>query len=246
MVLQTDSAMIGGALEQAASSAARSLGLRMEPVFAYLANSIRLGLVTAAASETASGAPTPPERRRRARVPAPHEIPYSVVAALDPAMARAPTRDDQINLNEWAARDLGAKAGDPITLEYYVWKPDGNLHTETLGHARWPTARSTGRWGCGSRTRRSSARRVRRCAGGGDRWRAAGPRRQRHRGPDRADTDDHGGRCRDRPRHADAERRRRGRRAVPPAERLRCRLRARQPTGAGGSRIDAPWGLPGA
>ena len=36
-----------------------------------------------------------------------------------------------IALNDWAARDLGAKPGDLITLEYYVWKEEGRLATET-------------------------------------------------------------------------------------------------------------------
>jgi ABC-type lipoprotein release transport system permease subunit len=53
-------------------------------------------------------------------------IPYSVVTALDSELA-----DDGITLNEWAARELGAKLGDPVTLEYYVWRSDASLHTET-------------------------------------------------------------------------------------------------------------------
>ena len=36
-----------------------------------------------------------------------------------------------IALNEWAARDLGAKPGDPITLEYYLWKEEGRLAGES-------------------------------------------------------------------------------------------------------------------
>jgi ABC-type antimicrobial peptide transport system permease subunit len=51
------------------------------------------------------------------------------VTALD--TDPAPARQDGITLNEWTARDLGAKVGDPVTLEYYVWKPDGRLETES-------------------------------------------------------------------------------------------------------------------
>ena len=50
------------------------------------------------------------------------EIPYSVVTALG--------TQDGIALNQWAAHDLNAKLGDTVTLEYYVWKSDGRLHTE--------------------------------------------------------------------------------------------------------------------
>ena len=100
--LESDSAMIGDALAGTAAATAQALGLRAEPVLTYLANAIRAGS---------------------------REIPYSVVTALD--SAPAPDSEDGITLNDWAARDLGARAGDPLTLEYYVWKADGSLHTET-------------------------------------------------------------------------------------------------------------------
>src|SRR5579862_573031 len=100
--VETDSDIVSDALAERATAAAQSLGLRAEPVLTYLANSIR-----------ANG----------------REIPYSVVTAL--AAPPAPTTDDGITLNQWAARDLGAKPGDAVTLDYYVWKSDGRLHTES-------------------------------------------------------------------------------------------------------------------
>jgi ABC-type antimicrobial peptide transport system permease subunit len=100
--LESDSAIISDTLAAVASSTAASLGLRTQPVLTYLANSIRAG---------------------------DRATPYSVVTALDSDLA--PSRDDGIALNDWAARDLEAKVGDPVTLEYYVWKPDGRLETET-------------------------------------------------------------------------------------------------------------------
>ncbi len=86
----------------AVASAAGSLGYRIQPILTYLANGIRVGK---------------------------REIPYSLVTALDSEFA--PARDDGITLNEWAARDLGAKVDDTATLEYYVWRSDARLHTET-------------------------------------------------------------------------------------------------------------------
>jgi ABC-type lipoprotein release transport system permease subunit len=86
----------------AVAAAAGSLGFRIQPILTYLANGIRVGK---------------------------REIPYSLVTALDSQLA--PARDDGITLNEWAARELGAKVGDPATLEYYVWRSDASLHTET-------------------------------------------------------------------------------------------------------------------
>src|SRR6185369_11655337 len=73
-----------------------------QPVLTYLANSMRVGA---------------------------REIPYSVVTALDGAPA--PPNDDGVTLNEWAARELGAKPGDTLTLEYFVWKSEGRLETAT-------------------------------------------------------------------------------------------------------------------
>ena len=100
--VETDTTYIPDALADRVSDTAKALGLTTEPVFTYLANSIR-----------ANG----------------REIPYSVVTAL--AAAPAPAAPDGITLNAWAARDLQAKPGDSVTLEYYVWKSDGRLHTET-------------------------------------------------------------------------------------------------------------------
>src|ERR1035437_4034773 len=89
-------------ISDAVAAAAGSLGFRIQPILTYLANGIRVGK---------------------------RKIPYSLVTALDSELA--PARDDGITLNEWAARELGAKVGDPATLEYYVWRSDASLHTET-------------------------------------------------------------------------------------------------------------------
>jgi len=51
------------------------------------------------------------------------------VTALDSGLA--PAREDGIALNDWTARELGARVGDTATLEYYVWRSDARLHTGT-------------------------------------------------------------------------------------------------------------------
>jgi ABC-type lipoprotein release transport system permease subunit len=96
--LDSDSGMISDALAGVALSTAKSLGLRAEPVLSYLANRIRIG---------------------------DRATPYSLVTALDEPPA--PATEDGITLNQWAARDLAAKPGDAVTLDYYVWKSDGRL-----------------------------------------------------------------------------------------------------------------------
>ena len=44
----------------------------------------------------------------------------------------APARPP-IVLNDWTARDLAVKVGDPLTLDYYVWEEPGRLETRTRG-----------------------------------------------------------------------------------------------------------------
>ena len=100
--LESDSALISDALADRASSTAKSVGLRTEPVLTYLANSIRAGG---------------------------REVPYSVVTALD--SPPAPSESDGITLNQWTARELQAKSGDEVTVDYYLWKSDGRLYTQS-------------------------------------------------------------------------------------------------------------------
>ncbi len=73
-----------------------------------------------------------------------HEIPYSIVAALDVSLPpplgglqlvngkTAPQlKPDQILLNTWAAEDLGVNAGDEVELAYYETDLAGRLHERT-------------------------------------------------------------------------------------------------------------------
>ncbi|HEX8183987.1 MAG TPA: FtsX-like permease family protein, partial [Blastocatellia bacterium] len=115
--LDSESAVISDSLLEGARAAAAKSKATISPVLSYLANSIRAGE---------------------------HEIPYSLVTAVDdeklkalshsnesPARGEASqTRLPSILLNEWAAGDLGAKPGDVVTLEYYLWREEGRLSTE--------------------------------------------------------------------------------------------------------------------
>jgi len=102
--------------------AAAHAGLTKRPVLTYLANSMRSG---------------------------DRQVPYSLVTAIDLAAIGVgadlgrPARAEQapplhpgdlkppIVLNDWAARDLAVKVGDPLTLEYYLWEDPGRLVTRT-------------------------------------------------------------------------------------------------------------------
>jgi ABC-type lipoprotein release transport system permease subunit len=104
--LESESALIGDKLFASAQAAAQKSDLSISPVLSYLANSIRSG----------EG-----------------NIPYSLVTGVSAGRFGALDNagGNPIILNEWAASDLGVRPGDEVTLEYYLWKDDGRLVTET-------------------------------------------------------------------------------------------------------------------
>lgn len=112
ILLETRSGVIAGPLESAARSAAAPLGLSPVPVFTYLANTIRVG---------------------------DKSIPYSLISGIDLAAilppgtstAGSPGAGQPLVLNEWTARELGAKVGDAAVLEYYLWDPESGLRTDS-------------------------------------------------------------------------------------------------------------------
>jgi ABC-type lipoprotein release transport system permease subunit len=109
VALESDSGLLDFARASAANGAASIAQLQATPVLTYLANSLRSG---------------------------DREVPYSLVTAIDlsriaPQVAASPDPSrPPIVINDWAARDLGAKPGDPLTLEYYVWQEPGYLETK--------------------------------------------------------------------------------------------------------------------
>ena len=91
---------------RAALEALERAGTKAQPVFTYLANTLRAG---------------------------DREIPYSLVTAVDLSalVPVLPTSQAEppIVLNEWAARELQAAPGDAVTMEYYRWEDPGRLVT---------------------------------------------------------------------------------------------------------------------
>jgi ABC-type antimicrobial peptide transport system permease subunit len=102
--------IVNEALETATKEAAASIGLAPAPVFTYLANTIRIG---------------------------DRQIPYSLVTAIDfadlpePVSALVSNPAMPIALNTWAAKELNAKPGELVQLEYYVWDAWNGLQTRT-------------------------------------------------------------------------------------------------------------------
>lgn len=111
-VVESEAGLLTAQAAAAVEAVARDAGARTMPVMTYLANELRVG-----------GRATP----------------YSLVTALDPetvsddalaAGLRAPARPYlPVVLNDWAARDLGAKAGDRLRMEFYRWLDEGRLGT---------------------------------------------------------------------------------------------------------------------
>ncbi|MGI8782131.1 MAG: FtsX-like permease family protein [Acidobacteriota bacterium] len=120
--LEAASGLLGDELASAGAAAAAHLQLKSSPVLTYLANTMRVGDA---------------------------EIPYSLVAAVDPELFGEVHRQSQfagdtrpnspqgglqdlppLLLNDWAARDLDAQLGSKISLEYFLWHGDGRLDTE--------------------------------------------------------------------------------------------------------------------
>lgn len=98
---------------RAAFGAAKQAGFEASGIFSYLANAIRV-----------HG----------------REIPYSVITAADfgagtlsdVKMPKDSTAvPNRIWLTDWAARDVGSFPGDSVEVDYYAWKEDGRLATET-------------------------------------------------------------------------------------------------------------------
>jgi putative ABC transport system permease protein len=58
------------------------------------------------------------------------ELPYSLVTAMDMPEFTSPD-SQEIILNEWAAKDLQAKVGDTLSMEYFYWEEPGRLITRS-------------------------------------------------------------------------------------------------------------------
>ena len=109
--LETASALVDDDLARRAADVARRQGLRVSALLVYLANTMTAGA---------------------------REVPYSLVAALDPeALAAVAGREivvedhavPPIVLNDWAAARLGASPGTRVALDYFLWREEGRLDT---------------------------------------------------------------------------------------------------------------------
>ena len=107
--VESDQILLSDEVLNGANQAAAGLGLSAEPIFSYLATTIRI-----------DG----------------REIPYSLVTGMPErliprakagAAGSTPAGEPPIWLNDWAAADLKAVPGDRVTLAYLVWEEGGRL-----------------------------------------------------------------------------------------------------------------------
>ena len=124
VIVESEAGLLDDRRPQRRARRCVAAGLAPQPVFTYLANTMRVG---------------------------DREIPYSLVTATDlatvaPGVDRSACRltDPAIVLNDWAARDLQARVGDRAALEYYVWEEPGQLVTRSADfRRRRPSCRPT-------------------------------------------------------------------------------------------------------
>ena len=107
IAVSAEAGLLDDAQAGAVRQALQGTGMQEQPVFTYLANTMRVG---------------------------DREVPYSLVTALDlravaPDLLPGPDSVPAIVLNDWAARDLQAMTGDAVTMEYFVWEEPGRLVT---------------------------------------------------------------------------------------------------------------------
>jgi putative ABC transport system permease protein len=142
IAVESDAGLLDEPRANAVDDAAAALGMTARPVLTYLANRLRSGerevpysLVTAIDLETvASGvargfSASARDQFMRATADAPKREEREGGQSRDRGPERAALQP--IILNDWAARDLAVKVGDPITLEYYAWEEPGRLITRT-------------------------------------------------------------------------------------------------------------------
>ena len=143
VIVESAGGVVNEALEQATLGAARDLGRPLMPVFTYLANTIRvrdrqvpyslvagISLRALPAFDVEPIAP-PGSDRVRPRSDPGQTTRLTAVATDLGAPLRVVPGADGIVLNEWTARELGARPGDPVTLEFYLWDAAAGLRTAT-------------------------------------------------------------------------------------------------------------------
>jgi ABC-type antimicrobial peptide transport system permease subunit len=121
VIVDTTSGILSAPVEAGVREAGSKTGLEEVPVYTYLANTMRVGdrsipysLITAT--------------RLDQIVAGPGGRPESGGSSPGPRLA-SPAPPAPILLNEWAARELNARTGEAVEIEYYRWDANEGLTT---------------------------------------------------------------------------------------------------------------------
>jgi putative ABC transport system permease protein len=128
--IESQQLLLEPAIENAVQKTAEELNLRMAPTFVYLINRITPGAPANPPINSVGGLLGSWSRLA--------EIPYSVIAAVDPSLPeplgpflsdpKNPLKDDEIVLVDWSSPTLiGAEVGKPITLTYFKPEIEGRV-----------------------------------------------------------------------------------------------------------------------
>src|SRR2546426_4394327 len=149
IVVESAAGLIDQPRAKAADDAAAAASMRTQPILTYLANTIRSGdrqmpysLVTAIDLGAIAPDPRKPTSVLRNYRPKLSTTEDTEDRRFKPGgdvnsetrlkgAAAQPTSSPPIVLNDWTARDLGVRVGDPVAIEYYVWEDPGRLLTRT-------------------------------------------------------------------------------------------------------------------
>ena len=104
IIVDAASGILSDSLEASARAATAAAGFAPAPVFTYLANSMRVD----------------------DRI-----VPYSLITATDLRQITSKPENDGVYLNDWTAKQLNAKPGDSLQIEYYRWDANAGLTTHT-------------------------------------------------------------------------------------------------------------------
>jgi ABC-type antimicrobial peptide transport system permease subunit len=119
--------LVSDAMASAIEAAAGRESLSATPVFTWLANRMTVGSRTTPYSLVTAIGPDAAGDKALADALKGPQPPQGSQPPPGPQAQQAPP---PIVLNEWLARDLGAKPGDALTLEYYRWAEEGRLVTD--------------------------------------------------------------------------------------------------------------------
>ncbi len=114
-VLESSSTYIAPAAERAAERVAARMGIALRKVSVYLADHLTHEALD----------------RPRAM----HYVTVAGISSLPDGAVERPLGDDEIAINEWAAKDLKATVGDSVRLSYQARRPNGDLAMETAPRA---------------------------------------------------------------------------------------------------------------